>query len=324
MILVTGATGFLGSAITKFLLDNGELVCALKRKNSVMPAILLPYDRHRLIWREIDVTDYYEVEDVLEGITQVYHCSALISFEPADRQRIMRVNVGGTRNVVNACLFHGIAKLVYVSSIATLGKTLNGDLITENTFWEYDGKQSDYAISKYESEMEVWRGIAEGLHAVIINPAIILGNQQFVQKEQLNLIRFLSRNSKYYPQGGTGFVEVTDVANCAIGLMNSNILGERFIVCAENFTFKDFLTVFTNLQRKPPPAVLLKKWQLTCCWYFNKFLNRLFGVPIQLNRTFVRSISETHFYANEKMRNALNYQFKSITDSLKSMVVNNG
>ncbi|WP_317044313.1 SDR family NAD(P)-dependent oxidoreductase [Pedobacter ginsengisoli] len=172
MILVTGATGFLGAELINQLTEAGVKVKALKREHSVIPKSIS--NNANIEWLVADINDISSLEDAFEGVDQVYHCAAMISFDPKDKAKLLKVNIEGTSNIVNLCAENNI-RLVHVSSVAALGNAKKGQLITEKDFWEYDPKAHSYAISKYEGEMEVWRGIAEGLDAVIVNPSVIIG-----------------------------------------------------------------------------------------------------------------------------------------------------
>src|SRR5690606_4442215 len=162
-------TGFLGSILIRRLLGSGVEVRATKRETSVIPQELggLP----GLQWVDADINDFFALNDAFIGATKVYHCAGMLSYDPADRQRLMTVNVAGTANVVNLALQHH-ARLLHVSSIAAIGQPKHNDEATEDDLWEYTSGQPGYAVAKYEAEMEVWRGIAEGLDAVIVNPAL--------------------------------------------------------------------------------------------------------------------------------------------------------
>jgi dihydroflavonol-4-reductase len=173
MILVTGATGFLGSELAMQLVNAGNTIRCTKRISSVIPQLLIPH-HDKIEWVDADMLDIFALEDALDGVTQLYHCAAWVSLMQKDKQAMIRTNVTGTANVVNLCNELGI-RLLHVSSIAAIGQTLPGKLINENTHLDETNEDDGYAISKLHSEMEVWRGIAEGLDAVIVNPSLIIG-----------------------------------------------------------------------------------------------------------------------------------------------------
>jgi len=173
MILITGATGFLGAELAKQLADQGKPLRCTKRANSIIPAILIPYSDF-ISWVDADILNFPALDDAFDGITQVYHCAAWVSLMQKDKEPMIRTNVEGTANVVNLCLQYGV-RLVHVSSVAAIGEAKPGAMITENHYLDESADNDGYATSKLESEMEVWRGIAEGLDAVVVNPSIIIG-----------------------------------------------------------------------------------------------------------------------------------------------------
>ena len=184
MILVTGSTGLVGTHLLLELLKKHDRIRATHRASSNLQAV---YDTFALYvddpgtyydkieWTEADVTDFDTLIQALDGVDYVYHTAAFISFDPRERFTMIQSNVGGTANLVNACLERKVKKLCYVSSTAALGNAPAGEQITEDKIWSYSKNRSAYSVSKYQSEMEIWRGMAEGLQAVIVNPSIIIG-----------------------------------------------------------------------------------------------------------------------------------------------------
>ena len=236
MILVTGATGFLGSEVCRQLILGGKnSIRCTKRASSKIPEMLLPF-QHKIVWVEADLLEINALKEALPGVTQVYHCAALVSFDPSLKKKLIQNNVEGTANLVNLCTENGI-RLLHVSSIAAIGEGKAGELINENHHLEETPKDNAYAISKYESEMEVWRGMAEGLDAVIVNPSLIIGKN--AGKEGTGQIFETVRNGlKFYTSGSCGLVDVEDVAKTMILLMESKIRSERFILNAENWLYQ--------------------------------------------------------------------------------------
>ncbi|HMZ45271.1 MAG TPA: NAD-dependent epimerase/dehydratase family protein [Chitinophagaceae bacterium] len=169
MILVTGATGLLGNELIQQLITQGKKIRALFYHTN--PTLL----HENIEWKQVDILDIVDLEEAMTGITQVYHCAALVSFNKAQKNYLHQINIEGTKNIVNACLQEKVEKLLYVSSVAALGRIREDKPIDETMNWTEETSNSEYGKSKYLAEMEVWRGIGEGLNAVIINPTIILG-----------------------------------------------------------------------------------------------------------------------------------------------------
>src|SRR5690606_140364 len=183
MILVTGATGLVGSHLIVKLLQENEEVKAIYREEKSLSAVKNVFQYYnseslfeKINWIKADITDIPSLEKTFEGIKKVYHCAAFISFDPNDKEKLMKINAEGTANIVNCCLDFKVEKLCYVSSVAALGDpTDKQHIITEETEYNPERLHNEYAISKYAAEMEVWRGFQEGLKVVIVNPGVIFG-----------------------------------------------------------------------------------------------------------------------------------------------------
>jgi dihydroflavonol-4-reductase len=262
MILVTGATGFLGTELIQQLSAQGLKLRALKRKTSVVPDLLR--NNKQIEWVDADINDLASLEDAFENIDQVYHCAALVSFDPKDKARLLKINIEGTSNIVNLCNEFG-ARLLHVSSVAALGNAKKGALITEKDFWEYDAKAHAYAISKYEGEMEVWRGIAEGLDAVIVNPSVIIGAAAGFNGSGA-IFKLVKDGLSFYTGGATGIVDVQDVAKSMISLMNSSESAARFTISAENYHYQQFFSEIAKGMGVKAPAREAKAWMLGIAW----------------------------------------------------------
>src|ERR1035437_8011786 len=213
MIFVTGGTGLLGAYLLLDLTRKGNKVRALRREDSSLRVVenIFRYNDNRaevllkqIEWVNGDICDIYSLEDALEGIEFVYHCAAIVSFDPKDRDKMMRVNIEGTANIVNASLLKGVKKLCHVSSIAALGRSEQAKVVTEETTWKSSKQNSNYAISKYGGEREVWRGTEEGLNAVIVNPFIIIGMED-PKKGSSKLIATVDGFFLFYSNGINGF-----------------------------------------------------------------------------------------------------------------------
>ncbi|WP_423146793.1 NAD-dependent epimerase/dehydratase family protein [Rubrolithibacter danxiaensis] len=316
MILVTGATGFLGSELVLQLLTKGERIRAVKRAGSVIPEILRGKDQ--IEWATADILDYYSLEDAFEGITKVYHCAALISFDPDDKNQLIKQNAEGTANVVNLCFQNNIEKLIHVSSVAAIGEAKKDRLITENDHWEFDGRQHAYSISKYQAEMEVWRAIAEGLNAAIVNPSLIIGKNAG-KKGSGQLFETVKKGMKFYPSGSCGLVDVEDVAKIMIVLMESDISGERFLVNAENWNYKSLFNEIASSLGIKAPSAEAKPWMLGLAWRSAKIVSLITGKKFGITKGTARSASKIHEYSNEKIKSTLNFTFKPIKQTIKEI-----
>jgi dihydroflavonol-4-reductase len=316
MILVTGATGFLGSELAMQLAKAGNMIRCIKRVSSYIPAILTPFEK-QIVWVDADIMDFFALEDAFEDVTQVYHCAAWVSLMQKDKDAMIRTNVSGTANVVNLCMDHH-ARLVHVSSIAAIGLALPGLLTTENTHLDETTENDGYAISKLQSEMEVWRGIAEGLDAVIVNPSLIIGPNTGV-KGTGQLFETVRKGLKFYTDGTGGFVDVEDVAKSMIALMNNDIHAERFIISAENISYKDITASIAKCFDIKAPANLAKPWMMEVAWRGAAIVAAFTGKNPAMDKVAAQTASEVRNYDNSKIKKAIGIEFKPVEQSVKEV-----
>jgi len=313
MILVTGATGFLGAELIQQLTREGIRLRALKRTTSLIPELLVT--EPLIEWVVADINDLATLEEAFEDITQVYHCAAMVSFNPKDKEQLLRINIEGTSNVVNLCQEKGI-RLLHVSSVAALGNPKKGmTLITEDDYWVYDAHVHAYAISKYEGEMEVWRGIAEGLDAVIVNPSVIIGANAGFEGSGA-IFKLVKEGLSYYTKGATGLVDVRDVASAMIALMNSGKSDDRFILSSENYNYQ---TLFSSIARGfgvKAPAKEAKAWMLGLAWRAAKFISIFTGKPAALTSDAARSSLNESLYSNDKIKKTIGIEFRPLELSI--------
>jgi len=315
VILVTGGTGFIGSLVIKDLLEQGKSVLAIKRKDSIIPQ-KLQY-KSNLFWFDADITDYFSLDDVFTNVSQVYHCAGMVSFNPTDRKELMKVNFEGTAHIVNLCL-EKKARLLFVSSVAALGDGKESKYITEKTKWEWHPKQSVYSISKFEAEREVWRGIAEGLDAVIVNPTVVIGAEDHANASLI--FSLLETGLKYYPTGSTGFVDVEDLVAIMIRLMESKeITGTSFLINNVNLSYQELFYKYSILANKTPPTIPTNRYLLAFAWRAQKLLSFLKIMKPKLTKEIARASVKKNVYSNEKISNTLNYIFKPIDHSLEEI-----
>ena len=318
MILVTGGTGFLGSTLIKFLIDEGNAVLAIKREQSEIPEILR--SSSLVQWLHADITDYFALADAFEGVTQVYHCAAKVSYQKEDWAMMLHTNIEGTRHIVNLCLERGV-RLMHVSSIAALGTPSPGELTSEQSKWDDGARHSKYALSKYESEMDVWRGIMEGLDGVIVNPSVIMGIGSG-KKGAGAIFDLVQKGIKVYPPGTVGVVDVEDVAKIMILLMNNRaISGERFVLNSENLSNKNLLERIAKLLGRPAPTIKARPFMLSIAWRAAKIIALLKGKRPTLTRETAKAAASKLAYSNKKLTDTTGYCFKPIDLTLKEMSI---
>jgi dihydroflavonol-4-reductase len=324
MILVTGGTGLVGSYLLYELTRKGKQVRALVRDINKTAHVeklftcLNPGQDSQsglIEWIKGDVLDISSVEEAMDGVDEVYHCAAFISFYKGDNERMLKVNSEGTANIVNACLEHGIRKLVHVSSISALGHPEKGNMIDESARWKPSRRNSGYAISKYSSEREVWRGIEEGLNAAIINPSVILGvvcKNLAANRVFLNMKRLMF----FYTTGINGFVDVRDVVSSMILLMNSNVTGQRFVITGETMSYREFLSSGAEILHKRKPVIPINRLILEILWRVNYPLSCIFRKNPLFTPETARSLSAESYYSSGKFIKLFNYSFIPVKQSL--------
>lgn len=295
MILVTGASGFLGQHLLQALASRSMPVVALFHSSAPVPV-------NGVQWKQCDLLDQFAIEEALAGITQVYHCAATVSFDPRDRSAMIHNNVAATRNLVDAALEKGLEKMVHVSSIASLGRTNNKlqTLIDEDTHWEDSHANSAYAESKFQAEMEVWRAMAEGLNAVIVNPGIILGEGEW-DKGSANLMSIVDREFPWYTEGVNAWVDVKDVVAAMLLLMNSDISEQRFILSCGNYSYKEIFGMMAVALDKRPPHKKATPLITELVWRLELIKSRLRKQRATISRESARTAQTKCYYSNARL-----------------------
>ena len=329
MILVTGGTGLVGAHLLYHLIKNDEKIRAIyrseKRIEKVKEVFSFYTDDDTLItkieWFKADVTDVPSMIPAFVGIKNVYHCAAFVSFNPKDYREMRKVNIHGTAIIANLSIDAKIDKICFVGSIASIGSSLDGSLITEECEWNSQENNSDYSITKFGSEMEIWRASQEGVEVVIVNPGVILGSGFWGQGSS-KLFTQVYNGFKYFTEGITGFVGVKDVVKSMILLMNSNIKNERFILVSENKSFKEILFSMAISMGKKPPSIKIKSWHMSVFWRVSWLLSKLTGKEPLLSKFSAKSAQSISRYSSRKIEKSLNFQFQEIDAVIKSVSKN--
>ncbi|MDC8002787.1 NAD-dependent epimerase/dehydratase family protein [Aureisphaera galaxeae] len=330
MILVTGGTGMVGAHLLLQLTQNGQKVRATHRKDSNLKRVeeIFAYftpEASQLFktieWVVADITDLPAMEIAFQGVTQVFHCAAYISFRTHDYQKLKSINNNGTANVVNLCLSHKVDYLCYVSSIATLGTPIDGATANEDSHWNPEENNNVYAISKYGAEMHVWRATQEGLKAVIVNPGVILGEGNW-NSGSGRIFKKASKGMKHYTSGGSGFVDVKDVVSSMLALTEKQITNQRYILVGHNATYRELLQLLMKGFSLPEPKKSVSKRTLTWLSYLDGFVSFLLGKHRRLTKESVASLTTVSTFSSEKIKQQLGMKFTPLEETISRVAKN--
>jgi len=323
MAFITGASGLLGSHLVVELLINGEEVYALKRANTdtniVLKCLKIYSSNYKSLfekinWVEGDILDFYLMDEMAKQHNEVYHTAAFVSFNKEDHSKILDINIQGTVNIANACNKHN-SRLIYSSSIASLGRGLTDNSTTENDYRDSSFKSSVYSKSKFLAEMEIWRAIAEGLDAVMVNPSVIIGPGDW-NKSSTQLFKTVNNGLKFYTDGTNGYVDVRDVASIMFKLMKSSITGQRYILSSEDVTYKDLFSIIAMELDKEPPSVLANKFLSGIAWRTISVISFVASTTPLITKGTANSANSHYSYSSKKIIEELDYKFIPIAESI--------
>lgn len=313
-VFITGATGLVGSFICRRLLKNGHEIRAVKRTSSRMS--LLEDIESRIEWVVGDMTDTEFLEEALSGMDAVIHAAAIVSFDKRWEDRMYKTNVLGTADLINACLNSKVSKFLHVSSVAAIGRKPGAKYLSEKDRWEGTEFDSIYARSKYLQELEVWRGAQEGLEVKIVNPSIVLGPGLWGEGGSTSVFKYAYDEKAFHPEGTVNYVDVRDVSAAIVKLLESDIKNERFVLNAGTLPYKDFFGQIAQAFGKKPPRKVAKRWMLKLAVILEFIRSRITGKEAMITKdTAILSRSNFHF-KNEKVKGALNFEFRSLEESI--------
>ena len=273
-------------------------------------------ENDRVVWIKGDILDVTLLEELMHECKKVYHCAGLVTFNPSRQEELYKINVEGTANVVNAALVTGVQKLVHVSSVAALGRKRNNATVNEQVKWDEDANPSVYGKTKYLGELEVWRAISEGLNAVMVNPSIILGVGDW---EHGSSATFKNANNEFpwYTEGISGFVDAADVARLMVLLMKSDITGERFIVSAENKSYRSVFSEMAEAFGKRPPSRKGSQFLAGIVWRIERLKSFFTGQDPLLTKETAETAQQKVFFDNSKILSAIpGFQFKPVSETI--------
>ena len=313
MIFITGGSGLIGSFLIAHFLEKGVAIKALYRQT--IPTHLA--DSPQIDWIKGDISDSFLLREIIGQVSQVYHCAGLVSYAPQDADLLQEVNVAGTINVVDACLENPQVKLCHVSSVAAIGGAKGKALLTENTKWDPAAAHSLYGSSKYLGELEVWRGIAEGLHAFIVNPSVVLAPSRDWNRSSSQLFKYVAEEKRFYTRGQANFVDVRDVVTCMTSLMEEPAaFGERYILNAGALPYRQFFEqVAAGLGRRPP------SWQVPdvlagLIWRLEGLRAFITGKRPLITKDTANMAKRSHVYSNEKVKRLVPGVFRPLAETI--------
>lgn len=329
MIFVTSGTGLVGSHLLFELTSAGKKVKALKRQTSNLQQVLKTFSYYsknsqqlfnQIEWVDGDILDYFSLEKILKGVDEIFHCAAIVSFEAKERKRMISNNVEGTANIVNAAIENGVKKICHVSSIAALGRLENGELITEETNWLPEKHISGYSESKFFSEAEIWRGIEEGLDAVIVNPSIIFGPANW-ESGSAKMFKTIWDGMKFYTKGITGFVDVKDVTKAMLQLSDDanfeKCKNQRYLLNSENRCYQNVFTEIASELGKTKPTIYASNFLLGIVWRMATFASLISRKPSMITRESVANSNEIYNFDGTKITRVIALEYIPISESIK-------
>ncbi|HTF29692.1 MAG TPA: NAD-dependent epimerase/dehydratase family protein [Flavitalea sp.] len=319
---MTGGTGFLGAYIIRELVEKGYTVRALRRGKKQSPFYIPSHIFEKVDWIEGDILDVIALEEAMAGIDAVIHAAAKVCFNPGDRSEMYKSNIEGTANVVNVALESGIKKMIHVSSVAALGRTKNGDTVDEEKKWEESSMNTNYALSKYHAEMEVWRGMGEGLNVTVVNPSTILGYGDW-NTTSCAIFRNVYKGLSWYTKGINGFVDVEDVANVTVRLLEAETSGERFILNGDNWPFQQLLNEIAGGFNKKLPYREATKFLAELAWRYEKVKSVITGKAPLVTKESARVSQTKTFFNNNKIKTKFpGFSFTPLSESIQKACKN--
>ena len=325
MILITGATGMVGAYLALQLLENQNNIVAIFRNETAIDkkkSLFELYQKNdffeKIIWEQCDLLDVFTLTELFKkyDFQQIYHCAALISFDPKDFEKMIKTNVEGTANLLNFALGNNVNQFCHVSSIAALGDLENHEtIINENCVWNKELYHNDYAISKYGAEIEVWRAYQEGLNVVVVNPGVILG-AGFWNSGSGEIFSNVLKNKNFYTQGITGFVAVEDLVQIMQLLMQKKVYGKNYIVISENVSYQKIIAWITDSQ----PKYYIYPWITNIIYRLDWLFSNLFCIKRKFPKSLHFSLHSKSYYTNDKLKNELNFEFENIEATIKRIM----
>lgn len=325
MILVTGGTGLVGAHLLRALVEQGAKIRATYRTDSSLNATRKVFgytrkdpeaDMATIEWVKADLFDPVDLAEVMEGVETVFHCAAVVSFQPGDKRAMLEGNPKMTRLLVNAALEEGVSEFIHVSSVAALGAPAKGGVTNENSDWKDSPNNSTYSESKYAAELEVWRGMEEGLNVGVVNPTIILGPGNW-KSGSSKFFHTFHKGFRFYTEGQTGFVDVEDVVTALLKVKEQKAYGRRFLLVGENVKYKQLFDWITEEYGVKSPDILPPNWLMETLWRVEWLRSKLTGSEPLVTKETTHSARRTAAYSNQRAVEELGMTFTPIRETVK-------
>jgi len=303
-----------GSFVSRKFLDEGYDVAILSRTTSDFSYI--EDIKERITIYEGDILDILSLENAMNNIDTVIHCAALVSLTSKEKKQMFKINIEGTKNVVDVCLKYGIKELVHISSVAALGRNEGVQIVDESSKWTKSELNSAYAESKYLAEIEVWRGIAEGLNAFMVNPSVVLGQGSW-EKSSGQIFKYIHDGKPFYTNGKVNYIDVRDVAESVWLLLKNQSFGERYILNAGSSTYKELFRMIAEELGKKPPSILISNSLLWVAFFFEKIKSLITGKPSLITRETILMSEMDFFFDNKKVKERTGIRFRPLEETIE-------
>ncbi len=312
-ILITGITGLFGSYLAREFSELGEIYGFARSSSS--SRLTEGFD-FPVKWKEGDLGDIDSLENALQDIDLVIHSAGFVSFDPSDEKKLYQTNVTGTANLVNAMLLSGVNKLIYVSSVAAVGRSQEQNVIDENFKWVASPLNTSYAHSKYYGELEAWRGEQEGLDLIVVNPSVLLGKIAD-NRSSTEVYQYVLKENTFYPGGNINYIDVRDAARITRLLLEKDAWGERFILNRESLPYGEFFRIMAKEFGKMPPSKELKSGLLHVAVFINGILRTLGLSKSPLNKKTAKVSQLKTRFDNKKVNDLLNYEYRPLQETFR-------
>ncbi|MGV3641795.1 MAG: NAD-dependent epimerase/dehydratase family protein [Adhaeribacter sp.] len=313
MIFITGGSGLIGRFLIRHFLEKGMSLKVLYRQ--AIPEHLA--QEPGIEWVKGDIADSFLLQEVIGQVDQVYHCAGLVSYAPQDAALLKEVNITGTINVVDACLQYPQVKLCHVSSIAAIGTGKPGAVLTEDAKWDPAAPHSLYGSSKYLGELEVWRGIAEGLQACIVNPSVVLAPSHDWSRSSAQLFKYVADENRFYTRGQGNFVDVRDVVTCMTTLLEDPASwGQRYILNAGPMSYRDFFAQVAARLGKKAPSVQVPDALTALVWRAEYLRALLTGKRPLITKETASMAKRSQVYSSGKVKQRVPAVFRPLEETI--------